>query len=124
MNATGLQLAILSVSRQTYLEASGVLYSGNRFRFVAQQDKPFHVTVDLAVIPFLEDRSEATRRLIRVIDFNCIFDKFSLKFRRDIADLDCGFKRTCEYISKNLQLEQVTLCYSNVWNQSSRSDTA
>lgn len=67
MNATELHPAILSVSRQTYLEASGVLYSENRFRFLAQQDKPFHVTADLAVILLLEDRSEATRRLIRVV---------------------------------------------------------
>lgn len=62
--------------------------------------------------------------ILTVIDFNYIFDSFSLKFRRGMADLDCGFKRTCDYISKNLQLEHMTLCYCDVWNRKSHSDTA
>lgn len=125
MTAIGLYPAILAVSRQTYLEAIGVLYSENRFNFHVKDDPPLFITANPAVIPFLEDRSEGSRRLIKEIDIEYAFDISSLDLWRDSADQIYGFERSCDYLGQNLQLEHVTLvcaCFVDLCLRHVRSD--
>ena len=111
VTATGLHPAILSVNRQTYLEATGVLYSENRFNFCAKENLTSFAAI-AAVIPFFEDLSEGSRRLIREIKYLYIDTRFMLVSFWSIPSQpfhDRVFSETCTYLSQNLQLQQVTL---------------
>ena len=102
--------AILSVNRQTYQEASRILYSENRFSF-SSNDFWSCVNAIAAVIPFFEDRSEGSRRLIKKIQYVYV-DAKSVGFSRWFgAEQDRVFARTCDYLGRNLQLQHVTLRY-------------
>lgn len=127
VTAIGLHPAILSASRQTYLEASGILYSENSFLCRVRIDELFFARANPAglapaVIPFLEDRSEVSRRLIKKIGFSYVFDESTLDVCRDLADQDYGFERTCDYLGQNLQLEHVTLDFHIACTLTVRSD--
>lgn len=88
-----------------------VLYSENRFIF---RGLGFHSEVysNAAIIPFLEDRSEGSRRLIKQIEYSYSY-YFLIRtlIRSDafLMKLDHSFEETCNYLSQNLQLEHVTL---------------
>ena len=108
VTATGLHPAILSVNRQTYLEATRVLYSENRFNFYSNRYLD-SVTATAAVIPFLKGLSEGSRLLIREIEYlyvvtDCQFYPDPIAFRQDQV-----FAKTCDYLGQNLQLQKVTL---------------
>ena len=132
MTAIGLHPAILLASRQTYLEASGILYSENSFLCRVKIDELFFARANPAganpaglapaVIPFLEDRSEVSRRLIKKIGFSYVFDESTLDVCRDLADQDYGFERICDYLGQNLQLEHVTLDFHIACTLKVRSD--
>ena len=104
VTAIGLHPAILSVNWQTYLEATRILYSENRFSFRSDDDFCSVTTID-AVIPFLEDRCEGSRRLIREIEYFYTVIS-SLRVDLEVARV---FTKTCDYLSQNLQLQHVTL---------------
>ena len=101
-HTTRLHTAILSVNKQTYQEASGVLYSENGFSFCSD-DLEFPFFSPLRVVSFLQALSEGSRRLIRRLTYwNFIvlstpgFDDFYIE-------------KTCDYLSKNLDLDHLTL---------------
>ena len=104
VTAIGLHPAILLANKQTYLEATRILYSENRFSF-----RPYKhlnsATAIAAVIPFLEDRGEGSRRLIREIEYFYIV----INSPQIEAELDRVFAKMCNYLSQNLQLQHVTL---------------
>ena len=104
VTAIGLHPAILSVNWQTYLEAARILYSENRFSFRSYDDLRSITAID-TVIPFLEDRCEGSRRLIREIGY------FYIVINILLVDLEVArvFAKTCDYLSQNLQLQHVTL---------------
>ena len=106
VTAIGLHPAILSVNSQTYLESTKVLYSENRFSFY-HNDRLSSSSAIAAVIPFLEDRSEGSRRLIREIEYLHYVTKFYPYPR--VAEQDHVFAKTCDYLGQNLQLQHVTL---------------
>ena len=103
VDAPGVHPAILSVNRRTYLEASKLFYSENLFTFLSGT---------ATIIPFLEDRSEGSRRLIKQIElcFNIILLDANMN-RRLWAHWDHIFENTCKYLSRFLQLEHMTLMY-------------
>ena len=107
----GLHPAILSVNWQTYLEAVRVLYAENCFKCYRPgllAGGACNIAM-AAVIPFLEDRSEGSRRLIREMEFLYI-DSNSFHFYYRIgAERDRVFAKTCDYLGRNLQLQRVTL---------------
>ena len=106
--AIGLHPAILSANKQTNLEATRILYSENRFNFGL--DARFSsISAIAAVIPFLEDRSECSRRLIREIEYVYSVSMSSNNLYRIIAGQDRVFEETCDYLCQNLQLRHVTL---------------
>ena len=109
VTATGVHPALLSVNRQTYLEASRVLYSENCFNFLGIHD--FFRSIS-EIIPFLEDRSEGSRRLIKQIKLGYLLVGFwqSTYVATDIAYLDRGFEEVCGYLNQCLQLKHVELC--------------
>ena len=83
------------MNRQTYLEATKILYSENRFTF-----RPFVIA---AVIPFLQGRCERSRRLIREIEyFYMVTGSF---FGPILGEQDHAWK----YLDQNLQLQHLTL---------------
>ena len=96
VNAINIHPAILSVNRQTYLEASRVLYSENQYTFY-EFDYLRRWIPCVAMVPFLEDLSESSRRLIKRIEFSYYEDEEAL------------FKEECAYLTHNLQLQHVTL---------------
>ena len=103
--------AILSVNRQTYQEASRILYSENRFSF-SSNDFVSCVNAIAAVIPFFEHLSKGSRRLIRDIQYVYMDAKsLPLSRRRFGAEQDRVFAKTCDYLGRNLQLQHVTLRY-------------
>ena len=104
MTAIGLHPAILLANRKTYLEATRILYSENRFSF--RPYKHLHsATAIAAVIPFLEDRGESSLRLIREIEYFYIV----INSPQIEAEMDRVFAKMCNYLSQNLQLQHVTL---------------
>ena len=104
VTAIGLHPAILSANRQTYLEATRILYSENRFSFRPYKYMP-SATAIAAVIPFLEDRCEGSRRLIREIEyFYMVINSPQIG-----AEMDRAFAKMCNYLSQNVQLQHVTL---------------
>ena len=98
--------AILAVNRQTYLEASKIFYSENRFNFCAVDDLSPPTAIE-AIIPFLEDRPEGSRRLIKNIKFSYIPMALMVCLQPYIAESNADFKEICDYLSQNLQLEHV-----------------
>ena len=113
--------AILAVNRQTYLEASKVFYSENRFNFCAVDDLRPPTAIE-AMIPFLEDRPEGSRRLIKNIKFSYILTALMVYFRPDIAECDADLKGICDYLSQNLQLEHVRIRLVTESNQETVTD--
>ena len=108
VTAIGLHPAILSANKQTYLEATRILYSENRFSFrpYKRLNKQLNSATAIAgVIPFLEDRGEGPRRLIREIEYYYIV----INSPQIEAELDRVFAKMCNYLSQNLQLQHVTL---------------
>ena len=95
--APGVHPVILSVNRQTYLEATKLFYSENCFKFNS----------NTTIIPFLEDRSEDSRRLIKQIEF----DREPTVGLQHFVHLDHLFEDVCNYSSRFLQLEHLTLKY-------------
>lgn len=89
--------AILSVSKQIYLEARLILYSENKFCFIAGPHNGAS-----SVIPFLEELSPDSRRLIRTIrlSVNSWWDADYTAQRRDEAKSQ--FKEICIYFERNL----------------------
>lgn len=108
VTAIGLHPAILSVNRQTYLEASRVLYSENCFKFFPSENV-VSIHGIAAVIPFLEDRSEGSRHLIREIQCLYMETKTFIYPYQNGAEHDRVFAKTCDYLGQNLQLQQATL---------------
>ena len=112
VTAIGLHPAILSVNWQTYLEATRILYSENRFSFRPSDDFRSITVID-AVIPFLEDRCEGSRRLIREIEYSYLVISI-LRVDFEVAHV---FAKTCDYLSQNLQLQHVTLSLASMLPQ-------
>ena len=108
VTAVGLYPSILSVNWQTYLEAVRVLHSENRFE-IYRCESPFDIIRMGATIPFLEDRSEGSRRLIREIEYLYVDAKSILYDYPLRVEHDRVFEKTCDYLGQNLQLQQVTL---------------
>lgn len=110
VKATGVHPALLSVNQQIYLEASRIFYSENCFDFCGICSFPPGGS-NPAVIPFLEDRSEGSRRLIKQIKFCYALLGFVPHISRslDTASLDQVFQKNCNYLSRYLQLEHVSL---------------
>lgn len=107
VEAIGVHTAILLVNRQTYLEGSRIIYSENRFNFCESDYVP--LTDNAAMIPFLKDRSEGSRRLIKHIKYS-----YSIMIRGIFnpqwsADQDHAIEEICTYLRQALQLEHVTL---------------
>ena len=115
VEATGIHRAILSVNRQTYLEASKLLYAENCFKFSSG---------NAPIIPFLEDRSEGSRRLIKQLEFCHYFYTFSPVGLQDYIHLDHIFEAICSYLSKSLQLEHVTLRFFGLSTLDVRNSTS
>ena len=108
--AIGLHPAILSVNRQTYQEASRVLYSENRFSF-SSNDYLSCIHATAAVIPFFKHLSEGSRRLIRKIQY-VYMDAKSLGLSHQFkAEQNRLLAKTCDYLDQNLQPQHVTLRY-------------
>ena len=108
--ATGIHPAILSVNRQTYSEASRIMYSENCFDFCGTPGFGRYYDSE-AVIPFLESLSEDSRRLIKQIEFRF---GVTTRVRREPGDTGTQstrqvFKETCDYLGQNLQLKHVIL---------------
>ena len=61
------------------------------------------------VIPFLKDRSEGSRRLIKEIKVCYIVTEFLTPCQHHL------FEEICNYLSQNLQLERVTLGFADRW---------
>ncbi len=106
VNAIGVHPAILSVNRQSSLEASRIFYSENCFNFYT--DGISVCTATATIIPFFEDRSEGSRRLINRIRFSYILSHFIY-----YSGPDRMFDEVCNYLSQKLQLEHVTLVFEN-----------
>ena len=97
VDAIDIHPAILSVNRQIYLEASQVLYSENQYSF-NEFDYLRRWIPCQAMMSFLQDRSERSRRFIRRIEFNYYEDE------------EAQFREECAYLSRNMkQLRRVTL---------------
>lgn len=111
VEAPGVHPAILSVNRQTYLEASKLFYSENWFRF----------TCNTCIIPFLKDRPEGSRRLIKQIDFRTVILTFTFLYLERFRHLEHVFEETCTYLKQSLQLEQITLRYFDLTHSKLRN---
>lgn len=111
VNATGVHPALLSVNRQTYLETSKVFYSENCFNFVGIRPSD-HFSSNSSIIPFLEDRSEGSRRLIKQIGFGYALWELlsSPSLPLSFVHFDRVFEETCGYLNQCLQLEHIKLC--------------
>ncbi|CAD6587914.1 MAG: hypothetical protein ASARMPRED_003274 [Alectoria sarmentosa] len=105
VNATGVNPAFMSVNRQTYLEASKIFYSENCFKFFAI-DHLHPVFGCETIIPFLEDRSDGSRRLIKKIKFCYMVAFFQPQY---LVQLDHLFQQNCDYLTHSLQLKHVNL---------------
>lgn len=113
IKAIGIYPAILSVNRQTYLEASKIIYSENHFDFGSSIEAGR--ISNATVIPFLEDLSEGSRHLIKQIEYSYILTDCSWYHYdpTDFVPIDQVFKETCDYLSQNLRLECVRVsCFA------------
>ena len=108
--ATGIHPAILSVNRETYSEASRIMYPENRFKFSSRSRNPWYPANE-AAIPFLESLSEDSRRLIKHIEYVCVVVNWvPTSTGGTITAMNQRvFKETCDYLCQNLQLKHVVL---------------
>lgn len=112
VTAIGVHPAILSVNRQLYSEATQFFYSKNYFQFSSGSG---------TIIPFLEDRSEGSRRLIKRIGFTHDIVKSKSPNILNLGHLDHIFEEVCTYLNHSLQLEHMTLLYFNAFLPENRN---
>ena len=105
--AIGVHSAILSANQQTYLEASRVLYSENRFRLGVF----LHETscdVREAMMPFLEDLTRNSRRLIKQLEIT-FFIAPCLHYMSMWSHTVSLFEDACIFLCQFLDLDHLTL---------------
>lgn len=114
--ATGIHPAILAVNRQTYSEASRIMYSENCFDFCGLDgSSDIWCPGSEALILFLESLSEDSRRHIKHIEFR--FDVLTQGLPEPVdysswwtppnQFTEQVFKETCDYLCQNLQLKHM-----------------